>query len=98
MRVAAVGDVKAGESRVVDVAGRTVAVFNIDGRFYAIDNACPHRGGPLAEGDLEGAIIACPWHAWRCDVRTGGNVNNPAVKLACFPVTEEGGGLFVEIA
>lgn len=98
VRVAAVGDVKAGESRVVDVAGRTVAVFNIDGRFYAIDNACPHRGGPLAEGDLEGAIIACPWHAWRWDVRTGGNVNNPAVKLACFPVTEDGGGLFVEIA
>ena len=98
VRVGAIGDVSPGEARVVDVAGRTVALFNVDGRYYAIDNMCPHRGGPLAEGDLDGPIVACPWHAWRWDVRTGANTNNPAVKLACFPVTEEGGGIYVEIA
>ena len=97
VRVAGVGDVNPGEGRVVDVAGRLVALFNVDGRYYAIDNSCPHRGGPLGEGDLEGAVVACPWHAWRWDVTTGANTNNPALKLACFSVTEERGDLFVEV-
>ena len=96
--VAGVGDIEPGQGKVVEAAGRTVAVFNVDGHYYAIDNDCPHRGGPLGEGDLEGAVIACPWHAWRWDVRTGANTNNPAVKLTCFPVTEESGNLFVELA
>ena len=95
VRVAGVGELGAGDSRVVEAEGRAIAVFNVDGAYYAIDNLCPHRGGPLADGDLDGAVIACPWHAWRWDVRTGANVNNPAVKLACFPVHEEDGGVFV---
>jgi nitrite reductase/ring-hydroxylating ferredoxin subunit len=85
-----------GEARVVEVGGRAVAVFNVDGAFYAIDNTCSHRGGPLAEGDLDGRVVTCPWHAWRWDVTTGANVNNPAVALACFPVVVEGGEVFVE--
>jgi nitrite reductase/ring-hydroxylating ferredoxin subunit len=97
VRVAGVGDIGPGEKRVVDAGGRAVALFNVEGRYYAIDNACPHRGGPLADGDLEGAVIACPWHAWRWDVRTGANTNNPAVKLACYAVTEEAGSLFLEV-
>lgn len=97
VRVAGAGEVGAGEGRLVEVEGRSVALFNVDGRYYAIDNTCPHRGGPLAEGDLEGVVVACPWHAWRWDVTTGANVNNPAVKLACYPVIEEGGAIFVEI-
>ncbi len=67
------------------------------GTFYAIDNACAHRGGPLGEGDLEGRIVLCPWHAWRWDVTTGANANNPAVKMACFPVVVENGAVFVEL-
>jgi nitrite reductase (NADH) small subunit len=97
VRVAGAGEIGPGEGRVVEAAGRAVALFNVDGRYYAIDNTCPHRGGPLGEGDLEGAVVACPWHAWRWDVTTGANTNNPAVKLACYPVTEEGGSVFVEL-
>ena len=97
VRVAGAGELGPGEGRVVDVEGRSVAFFNVDGRYYAIDNTCPHRGGPLGEGDLDGAVVACPWHAWRWDVTTGANVNNPAVTLSCYPVTEEGGGIFVEL-
>jgi nitrite reductase/ring-hydroxylating ferredoxin subunit len=90
-------DLKPGEARVVDADGRALALFNVDGAFYALDNACSHRGGPLGEGDLDGAVIVCPWHAWRWDVRTGANVNNPAVRMACFPVSVEGGRLIVEL-
>src|ERR1700694_5950321 len=96
VKVAAGGEVPAGGGRVFEVHGRAVAVFNVDNRFYAVDNECPHRGGPLGEGDLDGAIVMCPWHAWRWDVRTGANVNNPAVKIACFAVTVEDGAILVD--
>jgi NAD(P)H-dependent nitrite reductase small subunit len=97
VRLAAVDEIPPGEGRAVEVQGRTVALFNVEGRFYAIDNTCPHRGGPLADGELDGTAVSCPWHAWRWDVTTGANVNNPAVQIACFPVTVENGGIFAEI-
>jgi nitrite reductase/ring-hydroxylating ferredoxin subunit len=90
-------DVLVGEGRVVEVEGKAVALFNVDGAFYALDNDCAHRGGPLGEGDLEGTVVVCPWHAWRWDVTTGANVNNPAVKIPCFPVSVDGGRVFVEL-
>lgn len=95
-RVAGVGEIGEGEARVVEVGGRTLAVFNVGGNFYAIDNTCPHRGGPLGEGELDDRIVVCPWHAWRWDVTTGNNANNPAVRVACYPVSVEAGGVFVE--
>ena len=97
VRVAQVADVPVGEARVVDAQGKTLALFNVDGNFYALDNACPHRGGPLGEGELHGAVAVCPWHAWRWDVKTGANVNNPVVKMACFPVSLDGGSVYVEL-
>lgn len=97
VRVAAAGDVPAGESRVVEAAGRSLALFNVEGTLHAIDNACPHRGGPLGEGDVDGRLVSCPWHAWRWDVTTGANANNPAVRVACFPVTVEGDDVFVDL-
>jgi nitrite reductase/ring-hydroxylating ferredoxin subunit len=95
--VGRVGDLKAGEARVVDAGAATLALCNVDGAYYAVDNACPHRGGPLGDGDLSGAVIACPWHGWRWDVTSGRNVNNPAVRVACFAVTVEGDALVVEV-
>ena len=97
IRIGRAADVPPGEGRVMEAAGHTFAVFNVDGMFYAIDNECSHRGGPLGEGDLEGKVVLCPWHAWRWDVTTGANVNNPAVKMACYPITEHDGSLFVDI-
>jgi nitrite reductase (NADH) small subunit len=95
-RVAA-GDVREGEGRVVEAGGRTVAVFNVEGRYYAIDNTCPHRGGPLGEGDVDGRTVTCPWHAWRWDITTGANVNNPAVRVACYPVSIDGDDLVIDL-
>ena len=97
VRVAAVGDVASGEGRVVEVEGKTLALFNVDGAYYAIDNSCAHRGGPLGEGELDGCVVTCPWHAWRWDVATGTNVNNPAVRVARYPVHVERGAIFVDL-
>ena len=96
-RIAEKGDLDPGQCRVVEVEGKTVALFNVDGSFYALDNTCLHRGGPLGEGDLDGKIVTCPWHGWQYDVSTGANANNPAVKVACFPVKVEGTAVFVEV-
>jgi nitrite reductase/ring-hydroxylating ferredoxin subunit len=96
-RVAGIEELVEGRGTVVEVEGRTLALFNVDGALYAVDNACPHRGGPLGEGDVEGGIVTCPWHARRWDVRTGGNANNPAVKVACYGVHVEPDGIFVEL-
>ena len=97
VRVGRAAEVPLGTGRVFEVGGRALAVFNVDGVFYAIDNECSHRGGPLGEGDLEGRVVLCPWHAWRWDVTTGANLNNPAVKVACYPITEREGSLFVDL-
>jgi len=97
IRVATTGDVPAGEGRVVDAAGKSIALFNVGGTLYATDNLCPHRGGPLGDGDLEGTVVLCPWHAWRWDVTTGSNSLNPAVRIACFATRVEGSEVFVEL-
>jgi nitrite reductase (NADH) small subunit len=97
VKVAELDEVAEGAARVVEVGDRSLALFNVGGTLYALDNACPHRGGPLGEGDLEGRVVMCPWHAWRWDVTTGHNVNNPAVTTRCYPVHVEAGGVFVEV-
>jgi nitrite reductase (NADH) small subunit/3-phenylpropionate/trans-cinnamate dioxygenase ferredoxin subunit len=67
--VASVSEISPGTGRTVEVEGVWIAVFNLDGTFYAIDNACPHAGGPLGEGTLCGSEVECPWHGWQCRVR-----------------------------
>jgi 3-phenylpropionate/trans-cinnamate dioxygenase ferredoxin component len=96
-RVGSTSDVPVGQGRVVDVGGKAIALFNVGGTYYATDNECPHRGGPLGEGDLNGPVVICPWHGWRWDVTNGANSNNPAITVACFPVIVDRGEIFVEL-
>jgi nitrite reductase (NADH) small subunit len=90
VRVTGTTDVKSGQGIVVEVNGKTLAVFNVDGAFHAIDNTCIHRGGPLGEGDLEGSVVTCPWHGWQYDVTTGACVANPSAKVERYEVKVEG--------
>ena len=84
--VARADEIEPGTGRQVFVHGRAVALFNVDGRFYAIDGTCLHRGGPVGEGDLEGTIVTCPWHGFQYDVTTGRNVMDPDIGLAPYDV------------
>ena len=93
-----VGEIAPGTGKTVTAGGKELAVFNVEGTVHVIDNECPHRGGPLGEGDVEGKIVVCPWHAWRWDVTTGSNANNPAVRVACYPVTVDEGVVFVSVS
>lgn len=86
-----------GEGKTVIVNGRSVAIFNVEGAYYAIDNTCAHRGGPLGEGDLEGAIVTCPWHHWEYNVKTGVSTANPEIRLQTFPARVEGSEVQVAV-
>ena len=76
VKACAVADVAPGTGKTITVEGKELALFNVDGTFHAIDNTCPHRGGPLGEGELEGCIVTCPWHAWQFDLSTGESITD----------------------
>jgi 3-phenylpropionate/trans-cinnamate dioxygenase ferredoxin subunit len=97
-RVCRVSDVPEGGKRVVEVGDRLVAVFHVDGKFWAIDDLCTHDGGPLAEGQLEGYAIACPRHGARFDIRTGRVLSMPATQdTPAHEVKVEGDDVLVRI-
>ena len=95
-KVGAVSDVPEGAGREFVVEGRPIAVFKAAGKFYALDNACLHRGGPLGEGTLQGTVVTCPWHHWRFDVATGCNAADANARVRTYPVQVEGETLLVE--
>ncbi|MHB1284946.1 MAG: Rieske (2Fe-2S) protein [Leptospirales bacterium] len=81
----------------VTVGGKTVALFKVDGKVHAIDNTCPHRGGPLSDGPMEGTVVRCPLHMWSFDVTTGTSPSRPGVSVGCYAVSEENGRHWIEI-
>jgi nitrite reductase (NADH) small subunit len=84
--VARVGDIPVGTGKAYEVSDRMVAVFNDDGRYYAIDDLCPHMGASLAAGDPVDGVVACPWHGWRFRVTDGTWCDNPRIKTDSFDV------------
>ncbi|MGH7948537.1 MAG: Rieske (2Fe-2S) protein [Candidatus Binataceae bacterium] len=97
IKVATRADVPEGAGTTVEAAGRKIALFNVGGKFFAIDNTCKHRGGPLGEGELDGVNVTCPWHGWEYDVTTGANLDDPNVKVACFAVKTDGDDILIEV-
>lgn len=87
-----------GGATVVSVdSDLAIAVFRVGGAFYAIDNRCPHKGGPLGLGALSGSVVTCPWHGFTVDVRTGVCPRNPVLKVRAFDVEEVGDDLRIAI-
>ena len=98
VKIARTDDVPVGKVKIYDVDGRQIALCNVDGAFYAIDDVCTHDGGPLGEGYLEGDQIECPRHGARFDVKTGKALTLPAVMpVNAYPVRVEGDDVQVEL-
>ncbi len=95
--VARADELSPGECRVVIVENIEVALINREGSFFAVDNVCPHQGGPLGEGDVEGDAVVCPWHAWKFNLSTGQKTNNPELKVTIYPVRVENGEVKVSL-
>ena len=97
IRIGRADDVPLLEGRSVTVAGRRIAVFRTPEGFRAIDHACPHAGGPLADGIVADRCVTCPLHGWRFDLDTGRAVNADAA-VEVHAVVERDGELFLEVA
>lgn len=106
-------DLAPGQRLLVDVNGRSLGVFNIGGRYFALHNRCPHAGGALCQGPLtgtalptngrefiygrEGQILRCAWHGWEFEVETGQCLSDPKMRARTYPVTLAGGDVVVHI-
>ena len=97
VKVAALSELNPGQSKAVEIAGKSIALFNVDGTVYALDNTCLHQGGPLGDGILEKDIVTCPWHMWEYNVRTGEYLGKPGLKVESYPVKIEGDEIKVAV-
>jgi nitrite reductase (NADH) small subunit len=87
------------EGRTVMLGDREIALFNLGDRFFATDNRCPHRGGPLCDGIVSGNAVVCPLHAWKVNLETG-CVERPALESGCvqtYPTRIDGDVVSIEL-
>ncbi len=97
--VAKVEDLSPGRGIAVEVDDRKIALFNVGGKYFAIGDACTHRGGPLSEGEIEGQTVICPWHGACFELATGKNLTPPAPgAVPCYGVRVEGSEIQVDLS
>lgn len=94
--VGSTDDVTADSPLVADVDGTTVAVFYVDGEYHALDQTCPHQGGPLGDGKVEDGCVYCPWHGWEFDIKSGEHVQG-SDQATKYDIVTEDGQLYVAI-
>lgn len=96
--ISTISEIPPGEARAYDVGGRRIAVFNSDGALYAIDDTCPHQGGPLSEGSVDAGCVTCPWHGAVFELATGVEQTSIAGEDVCrHNVVIADDQIFVEI-
>jgi nitrite reductase/ring-hydroxylating ferredoxin subunit len=98
IKVCKASEIKAGCAKSIEIDGKALGVFNIDGKYYAINDVCGHRGGPLAEGELDGTTVICPWHGWRYNVTTGENELLPNLPTQKYEVKVEEDDVLVDLS
>ncbi len=97
VKAANLRDLPPGSAKAIEISGKAIALFNVDGKIHALDNTCLHRGGPLGEGFVEGDLVTCPWHGWQYKIATGELVGDPSIKVAAYPVEVQNGEILVEL-
>jgi nitrite reductase (NADH) small subunit len=94
-RVGRVDEIPAGGSKVVQVNGKSIVVFNVEGHFYALYGLCPHEGGPLGKGRLKGFVVSCPWHDLAFDVRNGQSTDGGGYCVGSYEVRVRENDIFI---
>ncbi len=98
VKVATMGELVAGKGKQFMVNGRAIALFNVDGKVFAIEDTCPHRGASLSEGETHLGQVMCPWHAARFDLATGQHLCPPAKSgVKSFPIQVVGDEVQIDI-
>jgi nitrite reductase (NADH) small subunit len=91
-------EIAPGATRLFEIDGKAIALFNVDGTLHAMEDTCLHAGGPLHEGVLQGSIITCPWHGWEFDVTSGRCPFNPKVALSRYGVRVRRGMVEIRVS
>ncbi len=98
VEIARTDEIAPGEAKMVEVEGRKIALFNLEGSYWAIDDTCPHRGGPLSEGEVKGEEVICPWHGAEFNIKTGEVLRPPARGgVKSYKVQIEGSIIKIEV-
>ncbi len=98
VRLGSLADMPAdGTAREFDCSGKLCCIANVGGRLSAMDNVCPHRGGPLGTGVIDDGILICPWHGWQFDPATGRAIQVPGAGVQVYPLSIEGDDVYIEI-
>ena len=98
VKVATKSEIADQSAKLLEIEDKRIAVFNLGGRFYALDDTCPHVEGPLSEGPIEGEEVECPWHGSRFNIKTGEVTASPAVEgVARYNVRVTGDDIEVEV-
>jgi NAD(P)H-dependent nitrite reductase small subunit len=95
--VCRVEELPPGRAKIVQVRDRYLAVFHVGNAWYCIDNACPHRGGSLAGGEVVGDEVVCPWHAWPFSLKNGKSNDSDFWKVGTYPVRIEDGSVTIDV-
>ena|SRR5580704_1839645 len=95
IKIAEIDDVAVGAGRAFEVEGRLIAVFNVDGELYAIDDSCPHQGSSLAAGTLEGCVVTCRSHGMKVNVTAGKQQPGSGMNVPSFPLESRPDGIYV---
>ncbi|MBI2297192.1 MAG: non-heme iron oxygenase ferredoxin subunit [Betaproteobacteria bacterium] len=98
VKVATKSEIADQSAKLLEIGDKRIALFNVGGRFYALDDTCPHADGPLSEGSIEGEEVECPWHGSRFNIKTGEVTAPPAVEsVARYNVRVTGDDIEVEV-
>ena len=95
--VAKTSDIPEGQAQLVELEGKSIALFHSGGKFRAIDNKCPHRGGPLVQGHVEDGKVTCPWHAWQFELKTGVCDTMPGTQQKSYPTKIDKKQVYIDI-
>lgn len=99
VKVGKISEIGPGERKIIEIDGTFVAIFNVGGTFYAIEDVCSHDDGPVAEGELDGFAIECPRHGARFDIRDGKVLRFPAITpIRSFKIAAEGEDLVLDLS
>lgn len=97
VRVASADEIPVGTGKELAASNRVIALYNVDGQFHALDGVCPHAGGPLGQGTLDGNVVTCPWHGWQFNVTSGQHCLNASLQHTSFPVKVDNGIVYVSL-
>jgi len=96
-KLADLAEIVDGGSKIVNLQGRSIALFRVKDQYFAIANNCLHRGGPLGEGEVRNFEVTCPWHGWRYSIVDGSFSLIPTLRVKTFKVTVNGEGVFIDL-